>query len=229
MSSFAKRLASLLVATAATAAGATSSIDTTATWNNTRNVGPFGEPDTATFGQSITTDADGGLLQSFTFYLSALDLDVRAFVVEWDGSKAVGSALFVGSAMNIGDAFAGFKAVQVQTNGLRLQGDKQYVLGLTSSGLQVSNFNTNTWGTLNRDQYAGGEFVFHNSGNDFQSLWADAGWDCGDGCGFNGNGADLVFKAVIDAAPPLLVPEPDQYALLLSGLGFLAWRARRRA
>lgn len=222
-----KQFVGLVGVAVVTASSATGSIDTTSSWNGTTNAGPFGESDTATFGQSISTDAAGGLLKSFTFYLAPLDLDLRAYVYEWDGIKAVGTALFAGSTFNIGDAFSGYKPVTVDTLGVSLRANKQYVLLLTSSGIQASKFNTNAWGALKTNPYAGGEFVFHNSGNDFSSLKADAGWDCGDGCGFMGNGADLAFKAMIDPAPTL-VPEPGTYALLLGGLGFLSLAARRR-
>lgn len=222
-----KPILALMGVAAMSVASATGSIDTTSSWNGITNSGPFGEPDTATFGQSISTDAAGGSLQSFTFYLGPLNLDFRAYVFEWDGSKIVGSALFTGGVTNIGDAFSGYKPVTVATGDVALGANQQYVLLLSSSGLQVGNNSTDNWASLKTNVYAGGEFVFHNSGNDFAALSSAAGWDCGDGCGFNGNGADLVFKAEIaPAAAP--VPEPSAYVLMVSGLGLLGFLARRR-
>ena len=218
-----KPILGLIGITTMSMAFATTSIDTTASWNGVSNSGPFGEPDTATFGQSITTDSAGGSLQSFTFYLGPLDLDFRAYVFEWHGSKVVGPALFTSDVKNIGDAFTGYQAVTVATGDVALGPSKQYVLLFSSSGLQVGKNNADGWASLKSNAYAGGEFVLHNSGNDFSSLSAASGWDCGDGCGFNGMGADLVFKAQIVA-----VPEPSKYALLISGLGFMGFEARRR-
>ena len=228
MQSLSKLVFGALTAVAAGAVGATQSIDTHTGWNGSMSMGPFGEPDTATFGQSITTDDAGGLLQSFTFYLEPLDLDIRAYVFQWDGMKTVGSALFASQTFNIGASFSGFKAVTVSTDGLKLGANTQYALVFSSSGIQAEKYNTNNWAVRSTNVYSGGEFIFHNSGNDINSLGADFGWDCGDGCGFMGNGADLVFKAQIDALPPVgNVPEPGTYALLLAGLALVGTAARR--
>ena len=226
-----KTLKSALACIGASAVGAamaTGSINTVPSWNGTSNASPFGEGDTATFGQSITTDAAGGLLQSFTFYLGPLDLDIRAYVYEWDGIKAVGSALFSSSVFNIGEQFAGYKPVVVSTPGIALAPSKKYVMFISSSGLQAGRFNTNAWGALTTNAYAGGEFVFHNSADSFASLFAGGGWDCGDGCGFFGNGADLAFQAQIAALPA--VPEPTTYGLMFAGLVAIGARltGRRR-
>jgi hypothetical protein len=219
------KVASLLLGlTALTGASATTSINTFSAWNGTTNSGPFGEPDTATFGQSITTDAAGGLLQSFTFYLSPLDLDFRGYVFEWDGSKAVGPALFTSAVTNIGDAGTGYKPVTMTTGDIALKPSQQYVLLFSASGLQAGRLNTNSWASLRTNAYTGGEFVFHNSGNDISTLHDAAGWDCGDGCGFHGNGADLAFKAQISA-----VPELETYSLMLAGLGFVGLLSKRRS
>lgn len=224
-----KLLISLSAVAAVATASAESSIDTTASWNGTNSVGRFGEPDTATYGQTITADSAGGVLKSFTFYLTGLDLNIRGYVFGWDGVKAVGPALADSGTFNIGDTFSGFKAVTVATGDVALAANQQYVLLLTSSGLQAGKFNSNTWGALTSNAYSGGELVFHNSGNDLSSLSADPGWDCADGCGFAANGGDLAFKAQI-ALAPALVPEPAGHALMLVGLGVaLLTRLRQSA
>lgn len=215
----------LALAALATLASATGSIDTTPAWNGATNVGLFGAPDTATFGQSITTDADGGVMQGFTFYLGPLDLDVKAYVYEWDGTKAVGPALFASTSFNIGDQFTGYKPVTVTTPDIALLPSHQYVLFLSSSGLQGTKFNSDAWAALPSNAYPGGEFVFHNSGNDLSTLFANAGWDCPDGCGFLGTGADLVVKVQFMATP---VDEPKVAWMILAGLAFVGWTAKRR-
>ena len=207
------------------AAGATTPIDTTPSWNGSSNVSYFGEPDTATYGQTITTDAAGGVLQSFTFYLSPLNLDFRAFVYEWDGIKAVGPALYGSAATNIGDGFAGFQAVTFNTGAVTLGANKEYVLFFSSSGVQTQKFNTNTWGALTANAYAGGEFVLHNSSNDLSSLVNPAGWDCPSGCDFLGRGVDLAFKVNI---APAAVPEPSALVLAAAGAVVLGAALRRR-
>jgi len=125
---------------------------------------------------------------------------------------------------NIGAAGSGFKEVAINTGGIDLAPNRQYVLLLTSSGMQSGLGNTNNWGVLRSNAYAGGEFVFHNSGNALASLQSD--WDCGDGCGFAGTGVDLAFKAQID--PVAVIPEPEAAAMMLFGLAAVGIAARRR-
>lgn len=209
-----------------TFSGAMSSIDTTPSWNGTNSASYFGEPDSATYGQTISTDASDGMLTSFTFYLSPLNLDFKAFVYQWDGSKAVGPALYSSAVTNIGDGFTGFRATTFDTHGVLLGANKEYVLFFTTSGLQTQRFNTNTWGALGVNAYAGGEFVFHNSSNDPSSLQAAAGWDCPSGCDYLGRGVDLAFKASISPAP-VAVPEPSALVLALAGLGLVGAAVRR--
>ena len=203
-----------------------SSIDTAASWDGTSNAGFFGEPDTATYGQTISTDT-AGVLKSFTFYLSPLNLDFKAFVYQWDGAKAVGPALYSSAVTNIGDSFTGFRATTFNTDSVLLGANKEYVLFLSTSGVQAQRFNTNTWGALSRDAYSGGEFVFHNSNNDRSSLLAAAGWDCPSGCDYLGRGADLAFKASIEPVATA-VPEPSTLVLAVLGAGLLGAAVRRR-
>ena len=220
------KTALIALGAACTAFGATASgsIDTTAAWNGTKVRGPFGEPNSGTFGQAITMDALGGSLQSFTFWMTALDLNIRAYVFEWNGESAVGAPLFSGPVFNIGGSFAGIQPVTVNTGGIALAPNKRFVLALSSSGLQVGNFNTNSWANLTTNAYSGGEFVFHNSGNDLASLQTP--WDCADGCGFESNGADLVFRAQIQPLAP--IPEPSTAAMLAAGSLVLLRLLRQR-
>jgi hypothetical protein len=210
------------------AAMASNSIDTTPSWNGITDAFPFGAPDTATFGQSISTDGAGGVLGSFTFYLSALDLDIRAYVFSWDGLKAVGPALFTGPVFNLGSAYSGFAPVTINTGAVALAPNSKFVLLLTSSGLQTTRANIASWGALRSDAYNGGEFVLTNSGNDLTLLSDPAGWDCPDGCGFFGTGVDLAFKAQISPMPSN-VPEPGAGALMLMGVALTAAARLRRA
>lgn len=210
-----------------TFSGAMSSIDTTPSWDGTNSAGYFGEPDSATYGQTISTDTTGDMLTSFTFYLSPLNLDFKAFVYQWDGIKAVGPALYSSAVTNIGDSFTGFRATTFNTGSVLLAANTEYVLFLSTSGVQTQRFNTNTWGALSRDAYSGGEFVFHNSGNDPSSLLAAAGWDCPSGCDYLGRGADLAFKASI-APAPVAVPEPSTLVMAAFGAVLVGAAVRRR-
>ena len=62
---------------------------------------PFGETNTATYGQTFTVQAGNTLMNSFTFLvndnLNPDFVDFEAFVAPWDGTKA--GALLFESAM----------------------------------------------------------------------------------------------------------------------------------
>ena len=83
-------LASLiLVATAAPAAGAATTIDTTP---GNSEVAGWGYPDAATYGQTVTAPSGDNVLRSFSFYVRTEGtITYRAEVYAWDGTKATGS------------------------------------------------------------------------------------------------------------------------------------------
>ena len=70
-------------------AAATTIIDTTVFWNGTDAVAPFGQPDTATYGQTITVGADTHL-QDFTFYVDddLAPVTFAGYVAAWNGFGA---------------------------------------------------------------------------------------------------------------------------------------------
>ena len=102
-------------------------------------VSPFGESNTATYGQTITVPAVDNVLDSFSFWLDdTLNpdyVDFAAYVMAWDGSKATGAVLWQ-SAMqtttNNGGA-GGFEQFTFNTGAVPLGGGGQYVLFLSAS------------------------------------------------------------------------------------------------
>lgn len=201
------------------AALATASINTRPLWDGSSDVGTFGEIDTATYGQTITTDAAGGMLKSFTFYLGPLNHDFKAYVFEWNGARATGTALFESATFNIGADFTGFAGITVNTGGVQLAADTQYVM-LFSASEYFGAPATNRWAYHEADVYAGGGFVFFNNKGDISRL-TNEDWDGPQWWG--GQTDDLVFRAEI--AP---VPEPETYAMMIAGLGVMGYIARRR-
>jgi hypothetical protein len=206
-----KLLLSLIVATPIQFASA-ATIDTT-TYGFTP-VGPFGQPNTSTYGQTIATDSTGGNLESFSFYLRPLESEFKAYVYEWDGLKATGSALYESSSMNIGTAFTGYKEITVTPN-VNLLASKSYVLFFSTAGFYNGNENVNTW-ALAGEHYSGGNFVYTNAGNDFLQI-SSTEWSYTGDPGFG----DLAFKAVISS-----VPEPSAMSMTLLGLALLGIGAR---
>lgn len=207
---------------AVTGVASADSIDTTGSWDGSNAVSPFGETNTATYGQTFTVGAHTSL-NSFTFFvdddLNPDFVDFQAFVYAWDGSKITGSSLFSTGALsttNNGGA-DGFEAITISTGGISLTSGAQYVAFFSASNLFDGSPGTSDWG-LTGDVYDGGNFVFQNNGDDFGLLSVNA---------WNEFDSDLAF--VMDFSPSD-VPEPS--VLMLLSLGLLsmggALKGRRR-
>jgi hypothetical protein len=156
-------------------------------------------------------------LSSFSFYaLGNTTASLQLNVAQWNpGTNAmnqaintVGPALLTttGSAVETYNSTGGFTTLKFDNLGLSLNSTTKYIAYLTSSdpavtGIQLSRTQTT--------QDASGFGI----GNAYLSTIPGNGWQLP----FNGNGfLSLQYAAV--AAP---VPEPETYALMLSGLGLL--------
>jgi len=213
--------ASLLLASEARA---DSIIETTSSWDGSLSVSYFGEPDTATYGQTFI--APGGNLNSFTFYVNDnLDPDFvefKAYVMAWDvGTQMVtGPILFQSGALsttNNGGA-DGFETFTVNTGGVALTTGNSYAAFFSVSDLFDGSLGTSNWGIIYpADIYAGGQFVFYNNGNNFGLLTAGA-WD-------TFGPADLAFQ--MSFGDTQAVPEPATIALF--AFGALGLARKRRA
>lgn len=207
-------------------------IDTTPSWNGTDYIAEFGEPNTATYGQTFTVGSDN-VLNDFTFWLNDYNgqpdvVDFAAYVTEWDGFKATGSILYQSGPQSTTKA-RGFEQFTFNTGGIGLTSGKQYVAFLSASnffdgiegiaGLGVTGF---------QDVYSGGDFVFYNNGSDF-SLLTQSTWEYIGGIGGIG---DSAFKASFSQAIAS-VPEPTTMLGILAfgafGLGSLRKRKHQAA
>jgi hypothetical protein len=203
---------------------AQASIDTSAAASTPFGFFGAGLSDISSFGQTISTGSVDSRLNSFTFWTSALDLDLVALVSVWHAENPAVQSMddnlvFASDILNIGDTFSGYRAVTVQTGGVTLAANQHYVLMLTSSGLSDNSPNHNSWLKTNADAYSGGSFVYTSVGDNADQMFSTnpAGWDCGEGrCAANAVGQDLVFSADISA-----IPEPATAGLLFAGLAAL--------
>jgi hypothetical protein len=193
-------------------------LDTQPGWNGTSiAVLPFGEPNTATLGQTFTVGADN-ILQEFNFWHGfkslggpPLSLDFAGYVMAWDGAKATGTILYGSSMQTI--TGTGTQRFTFDTGNLPLVSGEEYVAFLSASNFfDGSAAQTEIGGMPQSDTYAGGKYVFQNNGSD-TSFWTTQSWGS-----LGGN--DVAFVA------NFVVPEPA--SLVMLGLGLAAVGAQRR-
>lgn len=178
----------------ASSAGA-QNIDTISAWNGTSFISSYGVVNTATYGQTITPTARQTTLESFTFKLgfAGAAVNSKAYIYQWDGSKATGSALYTSAPVSIGSA-AQFYTVTFNTGGTTLTANQQYVIMMSTSELQGGAPNSAArWGSVgNNTAYAGGQFVYMNNGTN-TALWTTNAW--------SNIPQDLAFQVGFTAVP----------------------------
>lgn len=150
-------------------------IDTSASWDNTTYITPWGVPPaTATYGQTITPDATQTVLSSFSFNvysLSSFTPQYKAYVYEWDADNGTttGSALF-SSAVLIAPSSSDSTIVTFETGGISLEEGKTYVLFLSTSEISGQSSGHYRWAAVDGTEYEGGSAVFDSNDTDFTSL-----------------------------------------------------------
>ncbi len=165
------------------------SIDTTSSWNGSKTIGPFGYPNTTTYGQTITAPAGNVTLSSFTFHMSLPStLLFRGEVYAWDDTNhvATGSALYESAPMHT-DATGVLQAVTFNTGGIQLTAGDKYILFATISKDYDADSSSSwgDWAYVGSDVYPGGGFFFNNDGGD-PAQWTSSTW--------RGGANDLVFQ-----------------------------------
>ena len=185
-----------------------------------------GTDDTQTYGQSITVPTDN-VLDSFSFWLGKTSttfpaptnpsLSFMAYVYEWNGTMATGSALYTSGVYTHNAApDSPFIEYTFNTGGLSLTTGDTYALFLSTSGLTGDGHIQ--WESATADEYLGGNFIFLNNGEDITKFTTDP-WG-------SGIASDLHFEAVFSGSTT--VPEPATLALLSLGLAGLGINRRKR-
>jgi hypothetical protein len=195
-------------------------ISTIPDWDGSAFVGDFGEPETATYGQTFSLSTESSM-NSFTFYVDDfLDpgvIDFQAYVYSWDDSsnRITGSSLFAGNAMSTtnNSGAGGFEEFSIDTGGINLSAGK-YVAFFTASNLFDGSPGTGKMGFVNGDEYAGGSFVSINNGDNFGALSSNS-WSKW------ASTPDLAFTITTT-----VVPIPAAVWLMFSALAVLGWRGK---
>jgi hypothetical protein len=189
-------------------------------------ISAFGEPNTATYGQTVTVVAGNTYLNSFSFLLNDLldpdNVDFAGYVMAWDGVKATGPVLYssgIRSTTNNG-GLGGNETFTFSTGSLSLTAGSQYVLFVSASGFFDGANGTASMAAYSTNPYSGGQFVFDNNGNSFADLSTQA-WD-----NFFGPSFDTAFTATFSEAP-LSVPDGGS-TLALLGLALIGVVGLRR-
>jgi PEP-CTERM motif len=184
---------------------------------------PFGDPHTATYGQTFVPSGADTFLDSFSLYLrtrqtGAGTLDLRGYIGDWNGSRPNNilyeSATQTMNALGEQQEFA-FDPDIVLTSG------QTYVAFLSISNLPdqaESTFGMPSPG-LGSDLIPG-NFVFLSNGQNFGLLTTQNWSNLGD------NSSDVWFRASLTSISAS-IPEPGALALIGVGLAALAYRRRR--
>ncbi len=187
----------------------------------------FGVPSAATIGQTFVGGA--GALTGFSLWLSnefgvntpsASALQIRGYVMAWNGTRAIGPILYT-SGTRVGPTAAA-QQFQFATPNIPMTPGARYVAFLSTSGL-FSNIvprpaQAAVW--LSDNASSGGGLVFTDNGDDL-GLVSSQDWD------YTG---DPSFQSQFQAAfSGTVVPEPATLVLMASGLLVLGgWSAARR-
>ncbi|MFM6305299.1 PEP-CTERM sorting domain-containing protein [Planktothrix sp.] len=162
--------------------------------------GPFGEPASPFFGQTLTVPENDNVLTDFTFFIEGFNdvdsIDFVAIVSEWDSVnfRPQESILFQSEVQSTAQN-GGLETFTFRTGGLPLNSNQQYILYLKAVFDGISGR-----GKLPQrldNPLAGGGFVISNNGSD---------WFLGTR-GDNG-GVDLAFQATFSNSN-VTVPEPS--------------------
>lgn len=200
-------------------------IDTTPVWDGSRAVASFGEPFTATFGQTFLAPVTDPVLNQLTFFLddflAGVNVDhvtFRASVMTWSDARA-GQVLWLSEPVSTTNnaGVGGFEPFVFDTGGVPLAPGLLHVLVMTAS-YDFDGATGRALVGLVSDFYAGGEFVFVESFDD-PSVLSTVDWS-------SFPAEDLVFTAKFGP-----IPEPG--SLPLFGVAVIVcslyWRRKVRA
>jgi len=194
-------------------------------WNGTDTIGAFGNPDTSTYGEAITTPGGMTSVTDFSFWLQeSQGFQFQAFISPWDNTNyaLTGSLLYLSPITTAADG--SLDEYTFNVGSVPVIAGTIYMFGVTINNVYATD--AGLTGTMGGDIYSNGNstyyFAWNNDSGDGSLLYAN--WDnagCADNTGACGQAAFLAdFNGV---------PEPGSLMLLGSGLLLLGGIARRKA
>ena len=182
-------------------------ITSTNGWNGLTSRYPFGEDNTATYGQTFVAPT-AARLRNVTLFLSPSNdpgpVDFKLCVMAWDGVKATGAVLYTSQATNTAHGL-GMRAFSFQSAGVSLRPGATYVAFLSA---QFDGIIGHAAVGAIASGYPAGNFVYLDNGGDFARL-TNGAWN-------SVSDLDLAFSATFEGprVPPGLDLQPVARAVL---------------
>jgi hypothetical protein len=183
----------------------------------------FGSPDTTSYGEVFTAPSGANVLNSFGFLIDTdWSLGNAKFVVaKWDGSKAIGPAIYTSSQFAM-DSAPGYHWHTVSAVNAALTAGDQYVGYFTVAGVTDPIPQGPAFATTIDSGGLPGILVYLNS-NGTDPLTLSTAWSTY--ADYAVQRPNLVYTATFGTAPiPAALP---LFASALGGLAFIGWRRKR--
>ena len=221
----------VLVALVALPAGA-QVIQTDPGWNGSNTISSFGYPNTATYGEAITTPGGATNVQQVSFWLNeATGFQYQVFIAPWDNNNylipgGLAGAIYVSPVQTIA---SGGTLTQYTVSGINaaVTPGTIYMFGLTIDNVYNNDAQFGA-GSQGGDIFANGNstyyFAWNNDSGNGSLLGAN--WN-NEGCANNGGSCGNAAWTITYGAGGT-TPEPSSLVLLGSGALGLAGVIRRK-